>query len=524
MVTTKTLPKKLLPVIGTLLLMFVFAIAFRQDPLYRLNQHVYLLHGYADAGIGFLDQDWQSNTTDTVPVFSALVSISVQLVSENVLYYLFMINLAIFCFSILGIAREYLGSSNLEVKHLTFFILITLWYSGILESFILSMPGMWEYASIIKQNVLLIDGVAGQYILGTYFQPSTFGAFVVLSIYLFIKDKPFLAVISLAIASTVHSTYLLSSGVLTATYMGIIVKKEKDYRKSFLVGLTALVLVTPILIYFISNFSSTSPDIYAEAKDIIVNYRIPQHTLISKWFDGTTVFQIFVVGLAIYLVRRSKVFPILLISFLTTLGLSGIQALTGSQFLAVLFPWRISVYLVPIASAIIMAKLVSSVLGIVDKPLSRIERPLQAVLVGVILILGFSGVRQTNELRYFPRQGVTPAVNFVRSASEPGDLYLIPIEYLSYFRLAARVPVFVDLKSHPYKDIEVIEWYDRLNRAYDFYTASGDEACTLLEGLTDEYGINHVVFWSDSSTPDCGELEMVFSGGEVLIFEIQSDE
>lgn len=522
MVKMKKLSKNLLPFIGSLLLMLVFAVAFRQSALYRINQHVYLLHGYADAGIGSLNLDWQANTTDTVPIFSKIVSFSVQLFSENVIYFLFMINLAIFCFSILGLAREVIGNNYWGVKHLSFFILITWWYSGELESLLLKIPNMSQFASIIKQNTLLIDGVAGQYILGKYFQPSTFGVFVLLSIYLFVKDKPFWAVISLAIASTVHSTYLLSSAILTATYMGIILVKDRDYKKALLLGFTALVLVTPMLFYFLSNFSPTSPEIYAEAEDIIVNYRIPHHALVSKWFDGTTIIQIVVVVISIYLVRNTKLFPILLASFLVALVLSVIQVLTGSQFLALLFPWRISVYLVPVGSAIILAKIISKGAQILAQPLAKIRKLLIVVLLGVILVVGFLGVRQTNALRYTPRNGVTPAVKFVRSNFQPGDLYLIPIEGMPYFRLAARVPVFVDWKSHPYKDIEVLEWFERLNLASDFYSSGEIEACSILEDLTNEYEVNHVVFWKSASVPNCGNLLEIHWDKDVRIFKVVS--
>ena len=42
-------------------------------------------------------------------------------------------------------------------------------------------------------------------------------------------------------------------------------------------------------------------------------------------------------------------------------------------------------------------------------------------------------------------------------------------------RLNAKVPVFVDHKSHPYKAEEVIEWYDRVNLAQEFYKGKSTE-------------------------------------------------
>src|SRR5207244_6794018 len=55
-------------------------------------------------------------------------------------------------------------------------------------------------------------GVAGQYILGPVLQPSAFGVLLVAAVWLFVRGYPFLAAISVALAATLHSTYLLVGG------------------------------------------------------------------------------------------------------------------------------------------------------------------------------------------------------------------------------------------------------------------------------------------------------------------------
>src|SRR4051794_34225698 len=60
--------------IGTAL----FAVAYCQAPLYYSNQNQYFLHGLADAGYGFLREDWLANTRDSTPLFSALVAFTVR--------------------------------------------------------------------------------------------------------------------------------------------------------------------------------------------------------------------------------------------------------------------------------------------------------------------------------------------------------------------------------------------------------------------------------------------------------------
>src|SRR5262249_53688153 len=54
--------------------------------------------------------------------------------------------------------------------------------------------------------------------------------------------------------------------------------------------------------------------------------------------------------------------------------------------------------------------------------------------------------------------------DFKPLAEKKRDPKLIPIG-LQRFRLHAGAPIYVDFKSIPYKDVEVIEWRERLDRA-----------------------------------------------------------
>src|SRR5438045_9149401 len=52
----------------------LFAVAHTQSPLYYSNQNQYLLHGLANAGVGYLNEDWLANTRDPQHACSALVT------------------------------------------------------------------------------------------------------------------------------------------------------------------------------------------------------------------------------------------------------------------------------------------------------------------------------------------------------------------------------------------------------------------------------------------------------------------
>jgi hypothetical protein len=54
-------------------------------------------------------------------------------------------------------------------------------------------------------------------------------------------------------------------------------------------------------------------------------------------------------------------------------------------------------------------------------------------------------------------------INWAKS-QDPTNLYLVPLDF-EQFRIKSGRPIFVDWKSHPFKDIEVIEWRRRIEIA-----------------------------------------------------------
>jgi len=582
--------KERLLLFGKLLLALVFAVSFRQLPLYSSNQNTYFLHGLANAGVGHLSSDWLAQTTDPVPVFSALVSVTVYIFGENIFYLYQIIIQGIYAYSILGVGSSIFRFKSLGIKYLFYFVLIAELHVGFLAHFLSVVPIFHHLTYSINPNGILTSGVAGQYILGPFFQPSVFGVFIILSIYFYLQDRYFAAVVCLAIAATFHPTYLLSAGVLTGTYMMSIVVRDRKYLKALTLGAAALALVMPILIYSYLRFRPTNPDIYTQAQDILINYRIPHHAKVVSWISKDVLFQIAFITLALYLVRQTKLFPVFLGSFLSAIILTLVQLLTGSKTLALLFPWRLSVFLVPIASAVIIASTVSnihrtlrqslsgnptrfiqlilSISGIVAITFSLIpnflpsisdqlgfgirqflgaafgftllaasltisywQRPyfvsLQAKVVPVlestilagILLLGILGVLHTVRLLSIPKVGVNAFTVFVTNTYRPGNLYLVPPD-LEWFRLAAKVPIFVDFKSHPYRDIELLEWFNRVEIAKNYYTPIGDTDCNILKEISSKYGITHVISRFPVST--CGMLHELYRDKEFILYEVQN--
>ena len=85
-------------------------------------------------------------------------------------------------------------------------------------------------------------------------------------------------------------------------------------------------------------------------------------------------------------------------------------------------------------------------------------------------------------------------MNYVKNTKKAGDIYMLPIKPPEFifdkFRLYTGALIFVDYKSHPYKDIELIEWYKRITLAVNYYKTM---SCQSLEQIQKEYRVNYVV-------------------------------
>src|ERR687884_98797 len=123
MLSIKSAIRARILIIGQFILLLVFALSFPQWPLYSSHQNTYLLHGLANAGMGFLRLDWLAHTTDPFPAFSVLVSLTLRTLGENAFYFFFIAILAIYGYSILGIASEVFGINSASEKYLTYFVL-----------------------------------------------------------------------------------------------------------------------------------------------------------------------------------------------------------------------------------------------------------------------------------------------------------------------------------------------------------------------------------------------------------------
>jgi hypothetical protein len=486
----------LLFIVGTA----AFGIAYTQWPLYAENQHTKFLHGLATAGYGHLRLDWLANTIDPLPAFSTLVAFTYGWLDPLFFYLYHGLLLGIYLFSLIGIMNLTFGLNRTSAGPLYFAVIMIALFAGQAPPFSIPVLGT-------SLSWLLQAGVANQYLINPAFQPSTFGVLLILSIYLFLANWPYWAVIAAALAAIMHSTYLPSAAVLTASYMLISGWRDRAWWRALALGLLALLLVSPVLLHNALNLGPTTVDLWNQAQDIIVNYRIPHHSLPEIWLDQTVYAKMAIVGCALLLVRNARLGIIMGLAAFAAVGLTLVELRWSSDTLAFIAPWRISTFLVPLSSATIIAAALAWLGERLAGPLTRFRfvAMLPALVALALLVTqGWNAMeRNVAERRTDYRAGL---FHFVGESAVEESVFLVPTG-MAEFRLATGAPVLVTFKSHPYKDTEVIEWRARVDAANGFY---GEPTCGRLLELMERFPITHVVLEPGQLPEGCLELEPLY--------------
>ena len=468
----------------------IFGIGYTQDPIYNSpeNQNTKYFHALARAGHGFLNEDWLASTLDPLPAFTALVQFTYTFLHHEYAFYIYyLLIFGLYLYSLRGIVDSVFPISHHQLR--TSLFLAFFFFIHIVHIEIFKFDTGWE----------LHAGVAEQYILGPVFQPANFGAFILLSIYLFLRRHPFWAVTMLAIAVTMHPAYFPSIATLIGVYVFLVAWNEcKGLNRTILrpigIGALGILLALPVYLYMTLAFQDTSPELAQQATDIIVNQRIPHHSLPEHWLKGRAYAQAVVVAIALWLIRKRRLAVIVGVPFALAVGLTALQIQINSDTLAFIAPWRMSVFLMPIATCLILGQIATSLSDVIPDS-ARSHTIARGICIGVIAILVLSGgLEQT---RKFQAQDHTiPLLNTVKETAQSGQVYLIPPEErpLRKFRLYTGAAIFTNRKSHPYKDTEVIEWGKRWDLANRFYRAKGKNQCNLLRRqLVKTYDVTHVV-------------------------------
>jgi hypothetical protein len=486
-----------------LLVGVLFAVNFGLQPLYTDNQNTKFLHGAAASGYGYLSDDWTAKTLDPLPVFSVIVQWLYGIKAIWLSYICCILLLFVYVYALYGIFNH---TYRITPRSATLYLFTALFF--------------------IAHKFGMESGLARQYILDHYFQPSLFGVFLLLSIYHFLEKRTFWSAVWLAVATAFHpGGYLPAALLLLIVYTALAIWQRRSVRDAAIYWIVFAILMAPLLIRYMILFSPTSHDIWQRSIVILSDIRIPHHTKVQEWFNHRAVVRIILIMLSIFLIRKSPLFWIMAVPFTAILLVTGLLYIFPDSTLTFTTPWRASVMLMPIASTILLGWIATKLIPVLeryDKTTQRIK------FIAIVLILcstAVGAVRQYHWFKYYDHADEMPVIRFAKDNARPGDSYLAPPHMTEFdkFRLETGIPILVNWKTHPYKDTQVIEWYDRIQLASEFYAAAGKpECCGMLEDITRNYKITHVIIDAKADiAANCPGLTEIYHDAFYSVYRIQ---
>jgi len=456
----------------------IFGLAYSQEALFSSNQNTKFITGLALAGYRDIAADWMARITDPFPLFSHLLKWQYQLLGLYAGTHLSFFLLA-GAYGLLGVylATTVFKKNAAEQPALRLFALLWLCMHTV------GLRGFFQ--SIFS------DGLAGQYLLGEYYQPCCFGVLLLAATAAYVSGRMIAAGVCLILAPLFHPAYLISSALIA--FALVIVPANRQLGIPWRRRLLFLILVAAgVGSYALWNFivlTSGDPAVRSTAHRLMAENRIPQHALPSHWhMFRTMVF--FITGGAAAWLGRSKLIGQLLFVLLGLVAAAVLWAMVDfNPTVAVAAPWRVSAMLAPLSWIVLLAAAAEWLAG---KKFFILPSSgtlswwitiacICACLAGVVHVgLGYKKKEQRKEYEL---------VRFLEKQHSAGNQYLIPPEE-TRIRLEAGVPVFATWKSHPTKDSEFLEWHGRIEQVKTVY----DGSQPALQSLINEYGITHMVW------------------------------
>ena len=454
----------------------IFAFTIQQFLLFKGNI-VVIIHAIEIFGDNKLQNDWIASQTDHIPIFTYINYILIKLFSIKILYFVHFILLSLCALSLFLISKSIY--TNLEKSD---FIIV--WFT----LFIL----------IFHENSFF-SGVAGQSIIDAGYQPASYGVLFFLGIYFFLINKNFLSILLICISASFHPTYIIHSGflVLGFSMYFFLFKKYSDLFKIFLYY---SLFILPITIFVFFNFLNLDRDTTILGQEILMK-RIPHHADIHYWFSYKDIILIITFFISLILIRdKTKLFISLGIFGFCSIFLSIIQYFVEINSLALIFPWRSSVFLMPISSIIIISFLIDKFR---EKLLNK-KKLIYVVFFSISIFFGLKSHILENLNSNFEKKIFL--FNKIKKYYKEIDSILVPIDTVS-IRLNTGLPIFINHKHHPFKHNEIIDWDLRLKLASNFYNAKNlDLQNQFLKEIIELEKISHILFKKSQFYPECKDL------------------
>ncbi|MEM9626930.1 MAG: DUF6798 domain-containing protein [Pseudomonadota bacterium] len=480
-----------------------FFLVFPTESLYYENQNTKFLHGMAAAGIGHLDQDWTADTIDVMPVFTGIVYALHVLTPAFVCYLVQIALFAVFLYAVVHLAVFALGEAADRP-----------WFKIIVGALVVA-------SQFSNGGARVWGGVAKQYLLGPALEPQSFGVLFLLAVVLFMRRRTEPALLLTTVPAIIHPGYVVPAGTLILAFLlAAWLSPDRSRRPRLLIAMVTLVAAATSMGYLGLMILPTDAESWRQANEILAKVRIPGHAVPAYWFDIDAAAKIAGCALALWLVRKRSpdLFWIIAFCFGTALGLTLLTVALDSAELGMISPWRISVYLVPLGLAVLLAHAVAAGLDLPRRGggASVLCKGLGVLLALLVLGVTVRGALEKVEL-YQP--AATPDhVSYMRQTGDARTLYLSNPRDMD-IRLESGLPQLVSWKTHPYKDVEVLEWHRRYQLARRVF--QGDRVdCTALDEVVRRYGTTHLLLEDTARTLDCTGATPVFEGEAARIYRL----
>ncbi len=403
------------------------------------NQNQYLLPVVGDRS------DWLAGQGDPYPVFTSLASVFYELGGYTGLRVAAFLFTAVALWGVYLVARSLSDSEPVQIVA-TVLVGLTLLPVG--------QGSGQEYLSAFH-------GLAGQYVMWkpAYLQPSAAGCIVLLAFGLWLWNRVWWAAALTVVAGLIHPTYVVVAGVgLVAAAVADLVG-GRGWRR--LPGYAATVVVAFALTsVFNPDVSGLAGSTGAEEMRAFAFERIPHHTLWTSWRTHDLVLlALIVMGIVVARPLQQGRWLAVWMGAVTVISLGSAAVVEWTRWtaLALLFPWRITAILVPVAATVVAVRLGMLLAGL------RV-RHWRVVVVAVAGAAAVWGLAST--LREERPTVSDPAVRAVLAA-QPTGTGLVPLN-ADNVRANARVAVYVDWKSPPYTADGLATWWERVDQVAAF--------------------------------------------------------
>jgi hypothetical protein len=469
-------------------------------PLYYSNQNTKFLHGLAQAFPNRLGGDWTAATIDGLPVFSSFIFIAARFGDPLLFHATELVLLGCFVSGLLAIGLQ---TSPAQAS--------SLWYQTCLATII-----------VIFAKKQAFGGVASQYLIGGYLQPSEFGVLFIVALALALYGRRTSAVLLAAVPAALLPAYIPMAAII----VGAIAALEWRAKRALPPPLVCIVVLALLIVPQVDlalRFAPTDPDLFESATRILATERIPHHSIPSAWFNATAFAKLLLAIVALGLAPPGLLRYALGGLFIYAVGGTLLVMATNYLGLMILAPWRASVIIVPISIVLLVSRLL-------DWAMSRIpSRKTRTLLITPLVLIAVFSAAEDLRAKYKRHMAADLAdhVLFVREHQEPMDLYLTdPSD--ETFRLAAMTAQFISWKTHPYIDREIIEWRHRIDLARAVFTGTGSSTaprgidCVALRSLLDGYPITHVLLDAQQieQNSTCPFLQPWFVGQKARILRV----